>query len=579
MSLSQPLQYLLIDLTHSQSQLLDIPPEVAGEYPSGAALATWLLHSLLPEGTEPLSPDSIVALASGVFSGLTFPGGTRMAVVAKSPLTGLWTGGTMGGEFAWALARSGLAAVVIKGRAPDLSYLLLDEGRVFFRPASRLRARSTSLTRDELKHDWGNDAAVICIGPAGEAQVRFASVHDGSPEPGLRGGLGAVLGSKNLKAMVLRPHQGRSIADPAGFLERVLPLTKQVAGPNATNGSIEVLDRLEKADALPGRNFQGVFKDRAWIEQVQKLPGRKRSCIGCPVSCVQESLMASDEGGADSQTACALFPEHLWALGPLVGLSSPLETARVLLRCLEHGLEPVSFGGVSAWAAETAENGTDLGLEFTSQPGFGQADWLANLPNLLVADPNVNQLLGQGVNAAANKIGGAAIGAAAHYEGLEMTYTDPRRNYLPLSFLGPAFSLFAPLEGNPEITGDEIIKRLIASEDQWALWQTLGICPWAATAQEGLEQILPGLFPLVDGSTISPDTLKGWSKGLIHLIKTFDWREGWRPLNQIISPRFFQEDLTVSEQVFPAVDRKERIGLMKTYFSERGWEEDGRPRQ
>ena len=574
---SQPHQYLLIDVTESQSQLVDIPPDVIRDYPSGTALATWLLVNHQSPGIEPLSPESVVALAPAMFSGLPLPGATRMAVVTKSPLTGLWAGGTMGGEFAWALSRSGWAGIVIQGRAPDFSYVLVDEGRVFFRKAPRLHGWSTSRVKDELKTEWGNDAAVLCIGPAGEALVRFASVSDGTPEPDLRGGLGAVLGSKNLKAMVLRPDQGRSIAQPAGFLERVEPLMKKLAGANETGGSIAVLDRLEKADALPGRNFREVFRAEDWIDNVNKVPGRKRSCIGCPISCVQLASVEIEEDGGLAQADCGLFPEHVWAAGPLVGIDSPDETARILLRCREHGLEPVSFGGVSAWAAEVVEHGMDLGLDFRTEAGFGRVEWLADLPNVLVTDQAVRELLGKGVAAAAQQIGGAATALAAHYEGLEMSYADPRRNYLPLSFLGPAFFILPSADGNLETGGETTINSLIESEDRWALWQTLGLCPWAAGAEDGLEGILPEIFPLVDGRNITAETLKGWNNGLISLIKTFDWREGWRPFNQNLSQRFFDEDLTISDRVIPALDREKRHNDMKEYFSERGWGDDGRP--
>lgn len=350
----------------------------------------------------------------------------------------------MGGGFAWALARTGWAAVVIQGKAHELCYLLLDEGRVFFRKAYRLQGCSQDRTTDELKSDWGGEAAVLSIGPAGEALVRFASLSDGSPEPGLRGGIGAVLGSKNLKALVLRADRGRSITHPSGFLEKVEPLIKHLGGTDETDGSVTVLDKLEKADALPGRNFREVFKESGWIDRVGKVPSFKRACIGCPISCVRVASIESADGEDHEPSELPLFPEHLWAVGPLVGLDSPEETTRVLLRCREQGIEPVSFGGVSAWTAEAVENGVGLGLDFDPEPGFGRADWLVNLPELLVTDPHVRETLGHGVTAVAQKIGGPAMSSAAHYEGLELTYTDPRRNYLPISFLGPAFFVFPP---------------------------------------------------------------------------------------------------------------------------------------
>lgn len=574
---SQPAQYLLIDLSRSQSELLEIPPEVTSDYPYGAALATWLLHTHFSEGMESLSPQAPVILAPGMFSGLPFPGATSMAVATTSPLTGLWAGGVMGGEFAWALARTGWSALVLQGKAPESCFLLLDEGRVFFRKASRIEGCSLSWTIDELKREWGRSAAVLCIGPAGEAQVRYASLSDGSPSPGLRGGLGAVFGSKNLKAMVLRPHRGLSIKHPTDFLEKVGPLMKSLAATEKTQGSGDILEEMEKAEALPGRNFQEIFSDSGWTEKIRKLSYRKRACIGCPISCLKLVAMESEDDGKSVPTELALFPEHLWATGPLVGLSSLEDTARILIRCRELGLDPVSYGGVAAWAAEALEKGIALGLDFRSDAGFGRVDWLVNLPNMIVTNPEVNEVLGQGVRAAAQRIGGAAIDLAAHYEGLELTYADPRRNYQPLSFLGPAFSLAPSTDIGMEANGEAGVNGLISAEDRWALWQTLGICPWVAMTQVDLEHVIPELLRLVDGRDITRETLVAWSKDLIHLIKTFDWRNDWRPLDQNLSAKFFQEDLSSPDRVFTALDREDRRDQMSRYFSQRGWGKDGRP--
>jgi aldehyde:ferredoxin oxidoreductase len=574
---SPTFQYLLIDLTRSQSEQVEIPPEVIRDYPSGTALATWLLHSHTSPGCEPLSPENILVLAPGIFSGLPVPGATTMGVVARSPLTGFWTGGAMGGEFAWALARTGWSAIVIRGKSPELTYLLLDEGRVFFRNASRLSGYPLSRTVAELKQDWGDSAAVLSIGPAGEALVRFALIGDGSPEPGLRGGLGAVLGSKNLKALVLRPDRGISIKQPVDLVGYISSLRLQPGGADATERSIEVLEKLLKAGALPARNFQGVFKQDSWIDEVKKFPYHKKACIGCSIACLKLSPIEIDDDGKSVSAQLGLFPEHVWAAGPMIGLNSLEDTAQVLVHCQEMGLEPVSFGGVAAWAAEALEKGIDLGLDFDSSVGFGRVNWLADLPESIVTNPAINELLGLGAKAAAHKIGADAVDLAAHYEGLELTYSDPRRNYQPLSFLGPALLMLSLQDMSEVEDGEARTRALIRKEDQWALRQTLGLCPFAADVQENVVEIIPDLLRLKDGSNVNSDTLAHWARGLIHLIKTFDWSHGWRPFDQNLSPRFFREDLSASDRVFSTLDRLDRQKQMKEYFSLRGWSEDGRP--
>ncbi|MBW2149970.1 MAG: hypothetical protein JRI22_23545, partial [Deltaproteobacteria bacterium] len=170
----QTKEYLLIDLSSKHSERREISPEILEEYPSGVALAAYLLEHHLPPGTDPLAPESVIVITAGLMAGLPYPGATRFAMTAKSPLTNCWTGGTMGGEFAWALSRSGVLALVIQGRAPDWSYLLLDEDRLFFRQAALLLGKSIDEVRTEINQTWGHETALLGAGPAGEAQIRFA---------------------------------------------------------------------------------------------------------------------------------------------------------------------------------------------------------------------------------------------------------------------------------------------------------------------------------------------------------------------------------------------------------------------
>ena len=285
------------------------------------------------------------------------------------------------------------------------------------------------------------------------------------------------------------------------------------------------------------------------------------------------------DGGEESPSVdLRLAPEHLWALGPLVGLYTVEDSCRILSACFDLGLDPVSMGAIAAWVAECMDKGISLGADFGDNVGFGQVSWLASLPGEIVNDPEKRELLGSGVKKAAENVGGEARSLAIHFDGQELTYIDPRRNFWPLSRLGPSINL-TPLADSMNATEDSEhwADRLIRLEDQWALSQALGICPWAADAQHDLLELVPACLDLLGGPQVSPETLKDWGKTVIHLVKNFDWREGWRPQGQILAERFFQDQLAGSQATYPALNRENWLDGYRDYFSVRGWANDGEP--
>jgi aldehyde:ferredoxin oxidoreductase len=578
----QNCEYLLTDLTEEHSERHEISPEVLRDYPSGVGLATYLLDLHMPTGTDPLAEESVIVISTGFFAGLPYPGGTRFAIAGKSPLTHCWAGGTMGGEFAWALPRSGTSTWVIKGCASDWSYLFLDEGRLFFRPAAPLLGKSLDASKRELKEIWGREIAVLGIGPSGEDQVRFASISDGSPERGVRGGLGAIFGSKKLKALVIRPHRGVTIEQTDDFLDAAAPLIKSLGTggnvPVVEMGSPLALKKLNEAQALPIHNFNKTGFDGGWFDALDHLEMKKRACIGCPISCVRLYLSEEASGSEPGQTLLPLFPEQIWALGPLMDVTDMGSTLQGLRACLKHGLDPISMGVVAAWAAECFEKGIDIGLDLGGEAGFGNGGWTASLPDRVIADPHALGLLGMGVYKAAEKAGPNAMELAVHFCGQELSYMDPRRAFLPLSYLGPALDLTANGSFKKSISSAQAwASEMIRHEDRWALLETLGICQFASAAQEDLMGTLACFCEFVTGSAVSPEDLTRWGQRCVKLIKAFDWREGRRPLNLNLSEKFFKEDLIGAEDAFPALDLESYQVRMGTYFSQRGWSSEGEP--
>lgn len=583
MTQPQAKSYLFVDLTRRQADCLEISAEVLREYPSGTALATYLLQAHLEPGADPLAPGSVMVMANGLLGGLPYPGATRMALAAKSPVTGLWAGGTMGGEFAWALCRTEWAAVVISGQAAEDTYLLIDEGRVYFRSAADLAGQSPGLTIENLKQAWGRESVVLAIGQAGEAGVGFAVLDDGSREPGVRGGLGTVWGAKRLKAMVLRPDQAVTMQQPhdflaaaEGLLKSMAPRDKSCARPLDTP---KVLEHLAQAEALPTRNFQNLGGNSEWLKAVEKISTAKRACIGCPFACVEVARIEQPGEDGPVPVELALFAEHLWALGPLVDVLSPGDSLSALKACQDYGLDPVSLGGVAAWASEFMDNGGKFPCDLGEQVGFGDGAWLASVAELVTTNSEMRDILGLGAYQAAAWTGSGTECPAMHNWGQEMTYVDPRRAYLPLSFLGPALESAANARLYEEETApsENWADDLIAMEDQWALWETVGVCPKVAALPMDLAQSLPDFVKMATGLTITAEQVAGWGAKCLDLIKAFDWQEGWRPQDTKLAKRFFAESVSGPEKDYPALEKEAWLGRMEEYFVARGWEANGRP--
>jgi aldehyde:ferredoxin oxidoreductase len=575
-------KYLIIDLTRGRTEFREISPRILYDYPSGTALATYLLSAHMTPGTGALAPESAIVLAPGLFAGLPYPGATRFALAAKSPQTDCWAGGSMGGEFAWALRCSGWSAVIIHGKADEWSYLFLDEGKAYFRSAAALVGKSLGQTKRELGKMWGREIGVLGVGPAGEAQVRFAALSDGSLERGVRGGLGAIFGSKNLKAVVIRPDKSVRIDQPGAFLRAATPLLKSLGkaedAPAVEMGTLRALRKLDQAQVLPSHNFQRTGFEKSWFDAVEHLPLKKKACTGCPLACGNLYLWVDDPHGGNHPADLPLFPEHLWALGPVVDVSAVEETFRTLKCCLDAGMDPVSFGVVSAWAAECLEKGINLGVDVGPSPGFGHGPWLTFLSYQMTKNPQVRDLLGLGALKAAQKVGKGAGDLAVHFLGQELSYFDPRTGLWPLSYLGPAFEVPASDNFlNRNIPEGQAVSGIIEREDRWALLETLGLCPWAWASQADPMANVANLGQLATGIEISIELLAKWGKNCVNLIKAFDWREGWRPYQLNLAGKFFRQDLVGSERIYPALDPDVWRKKMGEYFTRRCWSHEGEP--
>ncbi|MGH3388705.1 MAG: aldehyde ferredoxin oxidoreductase C-terminal domain-containing protein, partial [Actinomadura sp.] len=402
---------------------LALDERVLRAYLGGVGLGTWLMHRLAPPQVDPLAPVAPLAFVFSSLVGTPLTTSAKFAVVAKSPLTGLLTDALASSRFAISGKLTGHDAIVIRGRADELSVLLIDGAGARLEPAPELAGLAAAEAEAAARKRFGRGWSTAAIGSAGERGVRYATIsHDGRHAG--RGGLGAVLGAKNVKAVLVRAATKVSVADQPGVLAAARDLRERSFGPATAKyrelGTLANLLAFNAVSTLPTRNFTAAtFEDapRLAAEELHDLRGVARSsCASCSIGC--EHIYARKGGGSQRMEY-----ENVFALGPLCGVSDPDEVFAASARCDELGIDTISAGGTIAWAMECAERG------LIDEPWlrFGDGAALLRALDLIgTREPGLGELLSLGSRRAAESVGHGSIDFAPQVKGLELPGYEPR---------------------------------------------------------------------------------------------------------------------------------------------------------
>jgi aldehyde:ferredoxin oxidoreductase len=427
-------KWLDIDLTRGVLQARELKAAWAERFLGGNGLGTQMLWDEVAPDVDPLGPESLLVLAAGPLVGTLMPNSCRMEAVAKSPLTGIYGDANAGGFFGPELKFAGWDAVVVRGRAVRPVYLTIADDRAELRDASALWGLTTSRTEAAIRQSWRNAAKVACIGPAGEHLVRFASIQVTSQRSLGRCGLGAVMGSKNLKAVAVRGQGPVCVADPArshdlavGFHQRLRSnAIYNAVSAHGTPGIVSLMDPLGR---FPTRNFQmGSFPsvDQINAEALEaRAFVRHLACFGCPIGC--DKLHVLPDGRFAGTALRSVEYETLNAMGANVwnaDLDAILKANRL---CDELGMDTISAGRTISFAMELwqeeilSANETDgLCLE------WGNVDAMLQLLEQIASRQGLGGLLAEGVRRAAEVIGRGADKYAMHVKGMEIAAQDGR---------------------------------------------------------------------------------------------------------------------------------------------------------
>jgi aldehyde:ferredoxin oxidoreductase len=596
-------KFLLVDLTSRRIEKHTLPDALYQKYLMGSGLGARLLMDLGDPTADPFHPRNPLVIVPGFFTGTTIPGGTRTSFVSRSPLTGIWGEASVGGTWGAEFRCTGYDALVIRGAASRPVYLWINDDHVEIRSARSIWGRDTYDAGDLLLAETEPKAKVAAIGQAGEHLVRIASVmvEGRHARAAGRTGMGAVMGAKKLKAIVVRGTRGVPAYNPAGLMSWALQKTNEVPPKfgmftvYGTSGSIEV---HEERGGLPIKNFL----DGHWREGATRISGKtiqehyavkSSSCSGCPIHCWQHVTL---EDGNGVRVNVGHNPEYetLGSFGAMLLNDDLPSVIRANELCNRYGLDTISTGNSIAFAIEAFERGLISERDTGGiKLAWGDGDAIVAMVGQVAFRTHLGDLLADGSLAAARKIGGDAEKLTITVKGLEFPMHDPRAfwsmgiNYATgargachlegLPFIVetgvpmPEFGYNAKL--NPRITEG---KALLAARmhNLMAIYNGLGMCKFYARA-------------------FSPTPL---TEALNHLT---GWRWTWEDLMQagdriFTLKRLYNTRLGVTREddqlphriltlqkrgaEMPNIPPEAFRKMMDEYYEIRGWTANGQPK-
>ncbi|HEX5815978.1 MAG TPA: aldehyde ferredoxin oxidoreductase family protein [Methylomirabilota bacterium] len=601
---------LHVDLTNRETRTEEVPEPLLRKYLGGGALAAHILLRDCPPNADPLGPDNVLVFTTSVINGLSLSGTNRYTAAAKSPLTGGYGESEAGGWWGPELRAAGWDGVVVHGASPTPVWLWIKDDKVEFRDATRYWGKLTGEVQDGIEAELGDRRVrTLQCGVAGERGVRFAAIVNQLKHFHGRGGLGAVMGSKKLKAIVVRGSKPPAAADKDGAKKQLVFFKDHY--DRATDrfhqlGSSSGVLALEASGILPTRNFRdGSFegaKDISGQKMRDTILVNRGTCYACAVACkreveVKELGVTPKYGGPEYET--------LAASGSLLGVRDLNKLALINQLHAQYVVDSISCGAVIAFAMECYEHALITkemagGLDLS----WGNADAVIELIHQIgKREGFLGKLLGEGARRAARELGKGAERFALHVKGQELPMHDPRgKKGLSLAYAisptgadhmeaphDPLYAGFHP-QGHPlgvlgliepldPLTLDaRKVRAFYVTQQVWSAYNSVGMCDFVGAPLNAMQ-----LQPMID----YVNAVTGWNMSLYELMKVgernntlarmFNVREGFTPEDDVL-PQRLHEGIGNGALKGEKVDPDEFFAARRTYYEMAGWDpHTGRP--
>jgi aldehyde:ferredoxin oxidoreductase len=572
---------LRINLDRLAAAVRPLDLERARLYLGGKGLLFRTLFDELPPGTDPLSPENPLILATGPFAGTMAAAASRLVVGCKSPLSGTVLDSYVGGSFAPELKFAGYDAVIISGRAREPVVVRIEDERVSFDPAlPDLWGMATSEFEEAMRRRVGPVAKVLSIGRAGENRVPFACISTDQYHKAGRGGAGAVMGGKNVKGVVVRGTGSVTVGDMPAFTRDMLQIIRDRVLTEDNFWAIEegtpfLVEPVNAGGGLPTRNWQaGSFEHAASIDSRSLLERRTgvRACTQCPVACRQVHRFGDYIGEGPEY-------ETIGLCGSNCGIGDLDALAEFNRACDEEGLDTISCGSVVALAMELCEAGAaDYGLRFGDPAAYVMA------PGLIATRSDWGAELALGARALAAKKSHPEL--ALHVKGLEMPAYDPRATFgMGLAYAtsdrGACHMRAFPagdelLAGtSPRDTLEGKAQAVIELQDFSSLsWS----CGWCANVAFDLEMIATHIAHLWGGEVEAQELLRVGAR-VWNLGRLLNVREGFSRADDRLPERLHTTPHRDGGAVGTVIGEAEFERALNEYYRARGWDEEGVPRE
>ncbi len=606
---------LTVDLTDKSFVVTEPHEHYWRTFGGGGLLAAERLLRETPAGADPLGPDNALIFASSVMAGQPYVGLASLAVCAKSPLTHGMGETHVEGPFSASFKESGFDVIVIKGKSVRPVLLEINQGKVTFVDGDEYWGKNVDAVVDDLESKYGQAISTAVIGTAGENLVRFASIVTNRSFQASRMGMGAVMGSKNLKALVIAKGERPPVADSVKaqeltdlYASRIPsnPLSDWQFQPPGfaawvhTHGLDAALcTKNFRESAFPGvenftpEEFMSRFKGNA-------------SCPGCPNDCFKSFTPESMADKPGLSKASAMHQEITASMGANIGNADLDFLFESNILCNALGMEPTSLGYVISMAIECLENGIVV-PEIAPSLTWGDTAGIRQLILDIAARNGAGNLLAEGVKATSEKLGPKSTHYAMHIKGLEMCVAEPRtQTNLALGYatapIGPRYNIcehdwdydtelgwphtmqgsntLVILERIPmDYLGPKKVRNYKALSQIWSATDALCLCIFAAppTRSMTLEEMGSMLGAITWWESSSYEVME-YGERRINLTKIYNIREGITADQDTLPERFFTDPITVGRWSNYSIDKGKFQEMIQTYYAMMGWNEAGIPR-
>ena len=581
---------LKVNLTERRTDIERLDDKIARKFIGGKGLGAKILYDSMKPHVDPFSPENLLIFVSGPLTATLAPSSARSAVVTKSPLTGIFLDSQFGGFFGVEMKLAGFDCVVISGKAISPTYLWIHDDSIEFVDAEDLWGKGCLETERTLKERLGKNVKVASIGPAGEHLVRYACITVDRCRQAGRGGAGAVMGSKNLKTIVVHGAGKIKYADLEGLREAAKRTVKRIEAHHFTPlrrryGTPVWVAPVNEAALLPTRNFAtGVFEgaDNICGETMRnKIVTKDGACYNCSIACWKYSRLR--KYGIDE----VVGPEYetIALLGSNCGVDSIEDIAYANLLCDDFGLDTISTGNLIGFAMECfkkrlIKKEDTGGLELR----FGNADAEVKMVENIAYRKGLGDILAEGVKRAAETIGKGSESFAMHVKGLEFPGYDPRGAFgMALAYATSdrgachqrAWTVNAEIRGRltPRYSTRGRAKFVKNAQDERAMCFSLVLCDFMPLKIKHFTELLN----TATGFNLTQDEYLKAGERIWNLTRLFNTREGITRKDDALPPRIMEEPLPDGVAKGQMITKKMLNEMLDEYYALRGWDENGVP--